>query len=586
MLLSMTDTGTQPGPRLLVFAMPRKALMADRRVVLRAARQARDKLLLDPLAFGHQGEAMTTCGEAIPKLLKAYGCEVVFGIPGTHSIELYRGLGDGTLRHILPRHEQGAAFMAEGYARASGKPALCCLITGPGLTNAATGIAEAFSSSVPMLVITPVNARESLGKGWGRLHELTDQSAVAKPFTAFSRTVMSPKEVPELIAEAYSGFASARPRPVHIEIPIDVMTEAAEGDWTPRPPAQPPVVTSDDVAKATNLLATARRPAILAGGGALRAGDEIRSLAEKLGAPVVTSFAGKGILPRGHDLSVGSTISLSGTKKLLGNADVIVAVGTELSEVDAWDSWIDIPGKIIRIDIDPHELDSDYPSAVALLGDAAATLREIIAALPNKLDPQHEGLERADAARKKNNALVDPLQRRHLDVLDVLRRELPPETIFVGDMTQVVYTADRHLEVDHPGHYMGAHGYGTLGYALPTAIGAKIGAPDKPVVALAGDSGVLYTIQEMATAVEQKVPVILYIWNNRALGQIRDDMVSAQIEPFAVLPDPPDFQMIAEGFGWRTDLSSGPDHLAELTKAALAHDGPSLIEVRDPEVWR
>ena len=529
---------------------------------------------------------MKTCGQAIPGLLKAYGCEIVFGIPGTHSIELYRGLSDGTLRHVLSRHEQGAAFMAEGYARASGKPALCCLITGPGLTNAATGIAQAFGSSIPMLVITPINESHSLGRGWGRLHELTDQSAVAKPFTKFSRTALSPSDVPEMIADAYACFQSDRPRPVHIEIPIDILKQPADGDWSYREPPALPVADEKDIAAAIQLLRDARSPAIISGGGAHKAAACIRQMAERLGAPVATSFAGKGILPRGHALSIGATLSLPGTKELLRRSDIIVAVGTELSPTDSWDDDLDIPGKIIRIDIDPHELSSDYPSAIALNGDANATLAQILDGLPTHDGKSDGGSAAAEKARKSNATTIDPLQRRHLDVLNVLRQELPPETIFVGDMTQIIYTADRFLDVDFPGHYLGAHGYGTLGYGLPTAIGAKLGAPDKPVVAFAGDSGVLYTIQEMATAAEEKLPIILYLWNNRALAQIRGDMVEAQFEPFAVNPEPPDFQQIAKAFGWEANIAADTGDLAQLTRNALAADGPTLIEVRDPEAWQ
>lgn len=532
---------------------------------------------------------MTTCGEAIPKLLAGYGCEVVFGIPGTHSIELYRGLGDGTLRHVLPRHEQGAAFMAEGYARLAGKPALCCLITGPGLTNGATGIAQAYASSTPMLVITPVNERESLGKGWGRLHELTDQSAVVRPFTAFTETAMTASDVPALVARAYDIFSSQRPRPCHIQIPIDVMREPATGDWSPRAPAMARTPDPQAITTAARLLLEARSPVILAGGGAIGAAEAVRRLAERLDAPVATSFAGKGILPHTHPLALGATLSLVGTQAALAVADVVLAVGTELSETDSWRKWLDIPGRIVRVDIDEGEISSDYPSAVAIEGDAATAIVMLMEAIgrggPGEPPRAGHGQERAAAARLANRATLDSLQRRHLTVLDAMRASLPAETVFVGDMTQLAYTADRFLDVDRPGHYLGSFGYGTLGYALPTALGAKIAAPDRPVAAIAGDSGVLYTIQEMATAVEERLGVILYLWNNRALGQIRDDMVEAQIRPFAVLPEPPDFQAIARGFGWQSAIAHDAGEIGALTAAALAAGGPHLIEVRDPEVW-
>jgi len=528
--------------------------------------------------------AMTTCGEAIPKLLSEYGADIVFGIPGTHSIELYRGLADGRLKHVLARHEQGAAFMADGYAQIAGRPAVCCFITGPGLTNAATGIAQAYSSSIPMLVITPVNERASLGKGWGRLHELTDQSAVVKPFTAFSETVMSPDELPGLVSRAYEVFQSKRPRPVHIEIPIDVFKEPASGQWTAVLPPPPPGPDSALIGEAVAKLSAASRPVMVVGGGAWGSVGKIEALAERLDAPVASSYAGKGLIGGNHPLSMGGTLSLPGTQEIVGSADVVLAIGTEFSETDAWTSWAPINGDIIRIDIDRHELESDYPSAIAIEADADAAAQALLDELgAGRAD--NDGAARAGAARASNVADMGPLYRKLAVILADLRAALPDDTIVVGDMTQLIYAANLFMPFEPTGRYLGATGYGTLGYGLPAAIGAKLAAPDRPVAVIAGDSGVLYTIQEMATAVEEKLPIVLYLWNNRALGQIRDDMVEAQIRPFGVLPEPPDFQVMARSFGWTTTLVGQDGDIASLTRQALAHDGPTLIEIRDTEAW-
>lgn len=524
---------------------------------------------------------MPSVGEAIPPLLAQYGIDTAFGIPGTHAIPLYRGFAAGHQRHILPRHEQGAAFMADGYARVAGKPALCCVITGPGLTNASTGIAQAFSSSTPMLVITPVNERDSLGKGWGRLHEINDQSATIAPVTARSSTAMSASDVPALIADAFDVFRSRRPRPCHIEIPLDLMTEPAGSGWEMRDPSGPPLPTVELVSSAAQLLAGASKPVLIVGGGARHAADAIVNVAERLGVPVVSSFAGKGIISSQHPLSLGSTLSLPGTQALLRDADVVLAVGTEMSEIDAWDRWISIPGKIIRIDIDPHELVSDYPSHVAIEADANAAMTALGEALAGEATRPLPS-ERLNAAAASDLASIDPLQRRHLDVLDVLRSQLPEDAIVVTDMTQMAYTADRFLAFEQPGCYLGAHGYGTLGFALPAAIGAQLAAPERQVVAIAGDSGVLYTVQEMATAAELNLPITLVLWNNEALGQIRDDMVEAQFPPFAVTPKTPDFQALAQAFGWETHKTEGATGLRDALAAGSARVGPRLIEVCDP----
>jgi thiamine pyrophosphate-dependent acetolactate synthase large subunit-like protein len=215
----------------------------------------------------------STCGEALVRLLQDYGVDTVFGIPGVHTLELYRGLAGNAVRHVQPRHEQGAGFMADGYARASGKPGVCFLITGPGVTNAATAMGQAYSNSVPMLVISSVNARRDLGKGWGRLHEITDQRASTAPLTAFSATALSPADVPDLLARAFDVFQSSRPRPVHIEIPIDVFPLEVTEAWRAAVAAQRPSPPAESLDQAATLLAGAKRPAIVAGGGAIEAGE-------------------------------------------------------------------------------------------------------------------------------------------------------------------------------------------------------------------------------------------------------------------------------------------------------------------------
>ncbi|MEO0619174.1 MAG: 5-guanidino-2-oxopentanoate decarboxylase [Pseudomonadota bacterium] len=527
---------------------------------------------------------MTSCGAAIPGLLEAYGITHVFGIPGTHSIEMYRGLEASGLRHVLPRHEQGGAFMAQGFADVAGRPAACFFITGPGLTNAATGIAQAYQASVPMLVLTPVNPRNTLGKGLGHLHELTDQSAVAKPFTAFSETAMSAAEVPPLIARAFDVFESQRPRPVHIEVPIDVFIEAANGDWSKTAPPARPVADENDIDKAAELLKGAKAPLFLIGGGARAAAPAVDYLARRLGAAVVSSNAAKEIIPHSSPWYLGATRDRPGTVDMLRAADVVVGIGTELSPTDSYGSELIINGAFIRIDLDPHELTSDYAADVALLGDAKETL-DAIGRLLGHGDAPDGRQEAIAAAREKNLGEPDETTWLHMSLLDTLRNTLPADTIWSGDMTQVVYTADWYLKVAEPGRYLQDAGFGSLGCALPVALGAKLARPDQPVVAIAGDSGVLYSMQEMATAREEGIDILLYVWNNQALGQIRDDMIGAQIAPTQVEPIPPDFSKMAEMFDWSYAQADGGDALADATVAGLDRSGPTLIEIRDPRAF-
>ena len=526
-----------------------------------------------------------TCGEALVALLADYGVEIVFGIPGVHTLELYRGLVDGPIRHVLVRHEQGAGFMADGYARATGKPGVCFLITGPGITNAATPIAQAFSDSVPMLVISSVNHRESLGQGWGELHELSDQRAVTAPMTAFSATAMSPEEVPELLARAFAVFASQRPRPVHIEIPIDLLPMPAGTGWQVATPPAPPQPDTAAVDRAVALLAAAERPLIYAGGGAKGAAGPILDIAEKLAAPVVTTAAGIGVLSGHHPLSLGPTLPRAVTRAEVAAADVVLAVGSELSANDTWGAQPEFGGQLIRIDIDETQLTRRFPAAVALQADAAAALTEIAVDLPQVTDNarRSEAEGRVAAIRAAIEEGLEPLERTHLACLDTVQSLLPRDGLWVGDMTQLVYTAYRSLALDEPGCLLFPKGYGTLGYALPAAIGAKLGAPARAVVTLVGDGGLLYTLQEMATAAEEETAIVVLLWNNEALGAIRDGFLDSAITPIATAPRNPDYLALARAFGWSAERAHGHGELRQLLEAALAASGPSLIELREAD---
>lgn len=525
--------------------------------------------------------ANRTCGEATIDLLEAYGVDTVFGIPGVHTLDLYRGLANTTIRHIAVRHEQGAGFMADGYARASGRPGVCVLITGPGVTNAATPIGQAFSDSIPMLVVSSVNATDDLGRGRGRLHEITDQRAVMAPLTAFSRTVSNAAELPQAMADAYHVFDAARPRPAHIELPLDVL--AAPAGFRPERAAPSSRRQPDPaaVAAAARLLDGARRPVILAGGGTVDCGPAVAALAERLGAAVLLTVASKGVVDAEHPLCAGATLQLGPTQALLGSADVVVAVGTELAETDSWVDRLPINGKLIRIDVDPATLTRDYPAAVAIEADAGASLWAIL----DGLAPQANGagIDPGEIAtlRRQNRESLGPLQRKHARVLDALEAALPADAVLATDMTQIAYTGCHYYRSRHPRCWMHPVGYGTLGYALPAAIGAKLGAPDRAAVAIAGDAGFLFTVQELATAVELGLPVAIVLWNNDALQQIAEGMTERGIPEVGVRLRNPDFQALAKAFGCRAVRPDSIAALQDAVREAIGADGPTLIEVRE-----
>jgi acetolactate synthase-1/2/3 large subunit len=297
----------------------------------------------------------------LAELLEAYGVEVVFGIPGVHTVELYRGMPNTKLRHITPRHEQGAGFMADGYARVSGKPGVCFIITGPGMTNIATAMAQAYGDSIPMLVISAVNALGQIGSGEGWLHELQDQRQMIHLVSEFSYTVTKPAELPKVLARAFAVFSGARPRPVHIELPLDVITASADG-LPPVKAATPPAAPAASPAalhKAADMLNRARRPLLLVGGGAQDASPFVQQIAEKLDAPAIMTVNGRGLLPPGHPLSVPGIPSMPPAIKLIEESDVILAIGTEFGPTDYdWmaEGGARFLGKSIRIDIDAQQI--------------------------------------------------------------------------------------------------------------------------------------------------------------------------------------------------------------------------------------
>ncbi|CAI8774841.1 putative 2-ketoarginine decarboxylase AruI [Pseudomonas serbica] len=524
-----------------------------------------------------------TGGQALVRLLANYGVDTVFGIPGVHTLELYRGLPGSGIRHVLTRHEQGASFMADGYARVSGKPGVCFVITGPGVTNAATGIGQAYADSIPMLVISSVNHTASLGKGWGILHECQDQRAMTAPITAFSAVALIAEDLPELIARAYAVFDSERPRPVHISVPLDVLSAPVARDWSNevvrRPGRGPASAAALDQAVAR--LNGAKRPMIIAGGGALNAAKELNELSTRLAAPLFTSVAGKGLLPPEAPLNAGSSLCVEPGWNLIAEADVVLAVGTEMADTDYWRERLPLNAELLRVDIDSRKFNDFYPCAVALQGDAQQTLRGIVERLPNDIRDASAAVASVAALREAVKASHGALQSIHQAILDRIAAELPPNAFISTDMTQLAYTGNYAFDSAATRSWLHPTGYGTLGYGLPAGIGAKFGAPQRPGLVLVGDGGFLYTAQELATAVEElDSPLVVLLWNNDALGQIRDDMLGLDIEPIGVLPRNPDFAALGRAFGCTV---TQPQNLAELQtdlRLGFKRNGVTLIELK------
>jgi thiamine pyrophosphate-dependent acetolactate synthase large subunit-like protein len=528
-----------------------------------------------------------TCGEAVMKLLSAYGVDTVFGMAGTMTVELYRGIARAGIRHVQCRNEQGASLMADGYARATGKPGVCTIIAGPGVTNAATGIAQAYCDSQPMLVLSGGTATRTHGKGWGAIHELDDQAAVTAGFTAFSAMVRYPEELPELIARAYAVFRGTRPRPVHLSLPRDVLPEAVEAEWKTRRTPSLPMPDPAAIDEAADRLAQSKRPLILVGGGAVGTREALTNIAERIGAPVLATNAGKGIFPDSHPLSLGCSIVQTPSQQALANADVVLLIGSEVAAGDHFLQKLDISGDIIRIDIDPTELTSMYSAAVPIQADARAAMLALSSALSSRkpTSQRSQGEIRVRDVLAANAAKMTEVEKQHARVWKTVRSALPADAIVMGDASQLVYTGSfaMPMEVERCWYYSG--NYCALGVALPMAVGAKIGAPHRPVIAVAGDGGFMFTVNELATAVEERLALPVIVWNNDALKAIVDQMDQQQIPRIGVEPKSPDFIRLAQSLGCHATRATSAEHLGQSLRDALLADRPTLIEVRENSPW-
>lgn len=511
------------------------------------------------------------------------GIDTVFGIPGVHTVELYRAMAGSQLRHVTPRNEQGAGFMADGYARASGNVAACFTITGPGLSNIATAMGQALADCVPMLVISSVNPAGRMGSGQGWLHEMRDQRGFAAQVSIFSHTLLDPAELPTVLARAFATFRSAKPGPVHIEIPVDLFAALMPDNLSAaeklaafsRPAADPAMLN-----RLVSLCRASANPVILAGGGAIAAADLLRQLAESLDAPVVMTSNGRGILPDGHPLAVPCSPALPAVRSLIENADLVLAIGTELgpAEYDFYNEGaMKLGGQLARIDIDASRIACGPATDLAIVADSTLALEALLALSPAAERPAG-GASRAAKARDEVRAATSPMYRAGQSLLAQIRDTLP-EVVIVGDSAQPVYAGLMHFGVNRPrGWFCSATGYGTLGYAVSAATGAWL-ATGRPVVALVGDGGLLFNLGEIATAREIGCPLIIALWNNQSYLEIKNYMVRRDIPAVGVDLFTPDFALLAQGFDCATQALNGPEEFPEALREAAKRNRPTLLDL-------
>lgn len=521
-----------------------------------------------------------TGGQAVATALKAESIEHVFGIVGTHDCPLFDGaLAEPSIKVVTVRHEQGAALMAAGYARASGKIAACFVVPGPGLTNALTGIGMAHSESAPILVFGGQNALAQIEREGGHFHELADSIGVARSVCGYATRVCAPNDIPRVIREAMRAMRCRRPRPAYIEMPLDV--QAGEADVAPLQPETYSRPSGDpaSIARGAEALKSAKRLFIFAGGGveSADATQELARVAELLGAPVVTSVFGRGAISDRHPLALGDGWGrLSLYDELLTQADLALVVGSRIDVVSDWNLGAKFPARIVQIDIDPLVVGQRRPVEVGIVGDAAAVLRALAAQLGSK--KKDCWFDAAGFRRRKRETLV---QRAGpvLPVIEDLRRALPDDAIFVDDLTLVGYWMPLLLDTYQPRTLIHPGTYGTLGYSLPAAVGAKLACPKQPVVSISGDGGFLFTMQELATARAENLDLIALVFNDNAFGAIRtyqDRMFGGRHVGDALAN--PDFVKLGEAFGAKSVRVEAKD-IGAAVRRAHESGGLWLIEV-------
>jgi thiamine pyrophosphate-dependent acetolactate synthase large subunit-like protein len=515
--------------------------------------------------------------------LESHGVEVVFGIPGVHTLALYDAIRASGLRHVLSRHEQGVGFMADGYARATGKPGVAVVITGPGVTNIATPIGEAYTDSSPVLVLSSNVERAHLDDMRGNLHDLKDQRGVMAAVTKWNTRVMHADEVWPALDMAFTQLMTGRPLPVHVEIPLDVLDERTDrpARSTSEPNGLAPV-PEELIEEAVSQLKSARRPVIYCGGGAVSSGasEAITRLAELLNAPVVTSIMGKGSIPEDHPLSLGALWSPGNEiDELIRQADLMIVFGSKLGAQATYGFQLPIPPALIRVDIDPRELTLNARPTLPILGDTRLVSDAIVGLLSNAPGSSSEHTAESIASARKSGELGAWHAERR-DHVDALRRAIPRDGILVTDMTQMSYVATGLYEVYEPRTYMFPSGYGTLGFSLPAAIGAKVGKPDAMVVCVIGDGGFQYTMGELGCAVQERLGIPIVIFNDSTYSAVKEAQLESRGGRYiAVDLVNPDYVELAKAYGIPGVRATSPDMLEREILQAAERDLPTIIDV-------
>ena len=525
-------------------------------------------------------------GEALVKSLVREGVEVLFGIPGIHMSGIIAALRDEPgIRMITTRHEAGATHMADGYARATGKPGVALVVPGAAVYNAASGIATAYSRSSPVLLIAGQIPRNQIGKGLGAYHEVEDQPETVRPVTKWRRQVFRPRDVPNAVTEAFRQMRTGRPRPVLLDVPPEVGVEREEVHLRNPAPVSRIVPSSEDLRRAAHVISQARLPLIFAGGGvALSDAEEaLVQLAEATNIPVVTSGGGKGAIPDSHPLCYGSCLSPAGERhemnqllEVMQSADVVIGIGSRFSLGNpAGES-----STLININIDDSELTRVQSNTIPLHGDARATIEALLPFLIEAGAGERSSPADAVKAARRLIAYYDiRLKEPQYPILETIKNSIPEETFTVWDVTQFGYYSRTHYPVNHPKTYIDSGYSFNVGFSFPTALGMKVARPDRPVVCVIGDGGFMFNAMELSTAVRYGINAVTIVFRDDAYGNVArdlEDMFDGTYETDLLNPDIAKF---VESFGAVAMTADDPADLERLLPRALESRTPVVIDV-------
>lgn len=539
------------------------------------------------------GVDVNNAGLAVMTVLRNYGIDTVFGIPGTHNLEFYRPLATLGIRPVTARHEQGAGYGADGWAQQTGLPGVVITTSGPGLLNALSAAGTAYCESRPLIILSPGVAEGGEFADNGALHETKDPTGAAGAIVEWSRRVQSATEAVEAIHEAFELFRHGRPRPVHIEVPLNILEGPSDcpAELLAARSMRPAAAAGEAaVREAVAALVRAERPVIVAGGGSLRAAEHLTALAELLDAPVVTTLNGKAAVPENHPLSLASEIRLASVQKVINDSDAVLIIGSKLGEAELWGGTIAPSGTVIRIDILGTQLQKNVSSSIGLVGDSAAVVAQLLAAVRAERDAGGQALgvdyrsARADeltAVRAAAGEEAREISPTLFAVASAIAEVLPPDSIVGGDSSQITYFGmSSVVRQRRPHSFLYTPAYATLGYGLPSSIGAKVASPDRPVVCVLGDGALMFAVQELVTAVEQGIDLTVVCVDNGGYAEINQNERDRGIEPVGVVLTQPDWAALADAFGGTGHRVRTASELGATVARAIARPGLNLVHVQ------